>query len=304
MPRGRARHLRHCCGDYVGGSSDGAGRSSDRGQARGSALDWTDCGEGFECAHAKVPLDYDEPHGETIALSLKRLPASDPSRRIGSLFLNPGGPGGSGVEFVKDDAQYLFSKEVRARFDLVGFDPRGIRRSTPLRCFGSLDEVGAALAPFPFPYTRAEERVFEHSDKVIANACAKNAGPILDHMSTANVARDLDLLRQAVGDSKLTYYGISYGTYIGETYANLFPKTFARWSSTGSSTRSGGRQAGVTKRAPFRHSHACTTTRASTRRSSSSSRSAIRVARTARSPAAPQPGSGTSLAVCSTTRSR
>ena len=185
-------------------------------------LAWTGCADGFECAIARVPLDYDEPQGAMIALSLKRLPASDPSRRIGSLFLNPGGPGGSGVEFVQD-AQVLFSKEVRARFDLVGFDPRGIRRSTPLRCFGSLDEVGAALAPFPFPYTRAEERVFEHSNQVIAKACAKNGGPILDHMSTANVARDLDLLRQAVGDSKLTYYGISYGTYIGETYANLFP---------------------------------------------------------------------------------
>ena len=186
-------------------------------------LVWSDCGDGFQCAVAKVPLDYDAPHGATIALSLKRLPATDPSRRIGSLFLNPGGPGGSGVEFVQDQAQYLFSNEVRARFDLVGFDPRGIRRSTPLRCFGSLDEVGAALAPFPFPYTRNQESVFGHSDQLIRNACAQNAGPVLDHMSTANVARDLDLLRQAVGDSQLTYYGISYGTYLGETYANLFP---------------------------------------------------------------------------------
>ena len=187
-------------------------------------LDWVNCGDGFQCATANVPLDYDEPHGATIALRLKRLPAADPSRRIGSLFLNPGGPGGSGVEFVQDQAPYLFSREVRARFDLVGFDPRGIRRSTPLRCFGSLDEVGAALAPFPFPYTHAQERVWARADHAIATACAKNAGPIIDHMSTANVARDLDLLRQAVGDSKLTYYGISYGTYLGETYANLFPE--------------------------------------------------------------------------------
>ena len=139
------------------------------------------------------------------------------------MFLNPGGPGGSGIDFVRGAGPFLFSDEVRARFDLVGFDPRGIRRSTPLRCFDSLDEAVGVLTPFAFPFTRAEERAWEHSDRLLANACAKHAGAIIDHMSTANVARDMDLLRQAVGDSQLTYAGYSYGSYLGTTYANLFP---------------------------------------------------------------------------------
>jgi len=186
-------------------------------------LDWVDCGDGFECATALVPLDHDRPHGTKISLALARLPATDPSRRIGSLFLNPGGPGGSGVEFVRGAGPFLYSDEVRARFDLVGFDPRGINLSTPLRCYETLDDAFADLWPIAFPVTRQEERIWVRSDRAIARACAERAGPILDHMSTANVARDMDLLRQAVGDAKLTYAGYSYGTYLGATYANLFP---------------------------------------------------------------------------------
>ncbi|HEY6710515.1 MAG TPA: alpha/beta hydrolase [Actinomycetota bacterium] len=170
-----------------------------------------------------VPLDYDRPKGKQITLALARLPAADPSRKIGSLFLNPGGPGGSGVDFLFGAGPFLYSDEVRARFDLVGFDPRGIMRSSPLRCFDTFDESIAALAPFQFPVTRQEERVWIHSDRALSRACAEHAGSILDHMSTANVARDMDLLRRAVGDTKLTYAGYSYGSYLGATYANLFP---------------------------------------------------------------------------------
>jgi pimeloyl-ACP methyl ester carboxylesterase len=170
-----------------------------------------------------VPLDYDKPKGRQITLALARLPAADPSGKIGSLFLNPGGPGGSGVDFLFGAGPFLYSDEVRARFDLVGFDPRGIIRSTPLRCFDTFEEAEATLPPFQFPYTRAEERTWIQSDRALARACAEHAGPILDHMSTANVARDMDLLRRAVGDAKLTYAGYSYGSYLGATYANLFP---------------------------------------------------------------------------------
>ena len=116
--------------------------------------------EAFECATAVVPLDYDRPKGKQITLALARLPAADPSRKIGSLFLNPGGPGGSGVEFVQGAGPFLYSDEVRARFDLVGFDPRGIIGSTPLRCYDTLDEAFAVLAPMAFPVTREEERVW------------------------------------------------------------------------------------------------------------------------------------------------
>jgi pimeloyl-ACP methyl ester carboxylesterase len=203
--------------------------ASGTGSAAVPGLDWGSCaaeGEGleaFQCASAVVPLDYDKPKGRQITLALARLPASDPSRRIGSLFLNPGGPGGSGVDFLFGAGPFLYSDEVRARFDLVGFDPRGIIRSTPLRCYDTFDEALADLAPFPFPVTRKEERVWIRTDRAVARACAERGGPILDHMSTANVARDMDLLRRAVGDAKLTYAGYSYGSYLGNTYANLFP---------------------------------------------------------------------------------
>jgi pimeloyl-ACP methyl ester carboxylesterase len=214
---------------FTAPSSAGATTSpaSGTGSAAVPRLDWAACaGEGleaFECATAVVPLDYDRPKGQQITLALTRLPASDPSRRIGSLFINPGGPGGSGVEFVQGAGPFLYSDEVRARFDLVGFDPRGVIGSTPLRCYETLDDAIADLVPFQFPVTREEERAWIRSDRAIARACAERGGPILNHMSTANVARDLDLLRRAVGDAKLTYAGYSYGSYLGATYANLFP---------------------------------------------------------------------------------
>jgi pimeloyl-ACP methyl ester carboxylesterase len=204
----------------------GAPASSGTRSAAVPRLDWVSCGEGFEafqCATAVVPLDYDRPKGRQITLALARLPASDPGRRIGSLFLNPGGPGGSGVDMVLQGGPFLFSDEVRARFDLVGFDPRGIIRSTPLRCYETFNDALTDLPPFQFPVTREEEQVWVRSDRAIARACAERGGPILNHMSTANVARDLDLLRRAVGDAKLTYAGYSYGSYLGSTYANLFP---------------------------------------------------------------------------------
>jgi pimeloyl-ACP methyl ester carboxylesterase len=206
-----------------------ASSASGTGSAAVPRLHWGSCAaegpdlEAFQCATAVVPLDYDRPKGRQITLALARLPASDPSRKIGSLFLNPGGPGGSGVDFLFGAGPFLYSDEVRARFDLVGFDPRGIIRSTPLLCFDSLDDAEAALAPMQFPVTREEERVWIRSDRTVARACAERGGPILNHMSTANVARDMDLLRRAVGDAKLTYAGYSYGSYLGTTYANLFP---------------------------------------------------------------------------------
>jgi pimeloyl-ACP methyl ester carboxylesterase len=190
-------------------------------------LEWTPCFADvgpFECATADVPLDYDRPREATISVALTRLPATDPQRRIGSLFLNPGGPGGSGVDFVVGAGPFLYTDEVRARFDLVGFDPRGIYRSTGLQCFDSPDEWGPWFIPLAFPITREEERLWIAADRFLTSACEGRAGPIIDHMSTANVARDLDVLREAVGDPKLTYAGYSYGSYLGNTYANMFPQ--------------------------------------------------------------------------------
>ena len=196
-----------------------------------SGLRWWPCyaevAPNLECATFWVPLDHDRPDGRKISLALIRMPAADPGRRVGSLFLNPGGPGTSGVGMVLDGAEsgsFPYTDEVLARFDLVGFDPRGIHQSTPLLCFGSLEEALAIVPPVPFPVTRPEEALFERADRVLNQACQQRGGTIVDHMATADVARDLDLLREAVGDRRLTFAGYSYGSFLGITYASLFPR--------------------------------------------------------------------------------
>jgi pimeloyl-ACP methyl ester carboxylesterase len=193
-----------------------------------SKVHWSKCHAAlgpFECGTVRLPLDYDQQKGATISIALVRLPATDPQRRIGSLFLNPGGPGGSGVDFTLFAGPFLYTDEVRARFDLVGFDPRGTNRSTALRCFGTPKQWGPYFTPFAFPSTPEEEQIWIAADHYLDDACGRRGGRIADHMATANVARDLDVLRQAVGDDKLTYAGVSYGTFLGVTYANLFPET-------------------------------------------------------------------------------
>lgn len=190
---------------------------------------WSPCfqqfGLPFQCGTVQVPLDYSEPGVASISIALIRLPASDPSQRIGSLFFNPGGPGGSGVDFILGYAPFL-PTELTAHFDIVGFDPRGIARSTALRCFGTPRQWGPYFTPFAFPLTPEEEAIWEAADRFLVSECEQRAGAIIDHMSTADVARDLDLLRQAVGDEQLNYVGYSYGSYLGVTYANLFPNNF------------------------------------------------------------------------------
>jgi pimeloyl-ACP methyl ester carboxylesterase len=193
-----------------------------------SKVQWSKCHAAlgpFECGTVQVPLDYDQQNWATISIALVRLPATDPQRRIGSLFLNPGGPGGSGVDFTLFAGPFLYTDEVRARFDLVGFDPRGTNRSTALRCFGTPKQWDPYFTPFAFPSTPEEEQVWIAADHYLDDACDRRGGRIADHMATANVARDLDVLRRAVGDDKLTYAGVSYGTFLGVTYANLFPET-------------------------------------------------------------------------------
>jgi pimeloyl-ACP methyl ester carboxylesterase len=193
--------------------------------ASAAGVAWSKCyGGPFQCAIVHVPLDYDQPNGATISIALTRLPAADPAHRIGSLFINPGGPGGSGVDFVHFAGPSLFTQAVRDRFDLVGFDPRGVQRSTGLRCFGTPRQWGPLFNDFAWPTDGDQLLAWEGADRYLADACAQRAGAIAAHMSTANVARDLDRLRAAVGDSKLSYYGVSYGTYLGVTYANLFPR--------------------------------------------------------------------------------
>jgi pimeloyl-ACP methyl ester carboxylesterase len=204
-----------CAGAAAGGAAAGPGK-----------IAWSKCYSQmgpFECGTVQVPLDYDSPNGTTISLAVVRLPATDPAHRIGSLFLNPGGPGGSGVDYTVFAGPFLYTAEVRAKFDLVGFDPRGTNRSTALRCFGTDKQWGPYFTPFTFPSNAAEEQIWINADLYLDSNCAQRGGRIADHMSTANVARDLDVLRDAVGDAKLNYAGVSYGTMIGQTYANMFP---------------------------------------------------------------------------------
>jgi pimeloyl-ACP methyl ester carboxylesterase len=192
--------------------------------ANQSRLDWQDCGDGFECATVRVPLDYDRPSGRTIELALVRLPATDPARRIGSLFVNPGGPGNSAVQFVRESARSDYPAGVRARFDIVGMDPRGVAGSTPVQCFDSTADQERFFADYnPLPINRAELDAAADQTADLARRCQARSGWLLPHLSTANVARDMDTVRKAVGDPKLTYVGYSYGTYLGATYANLFP---------------------------------------------------------------------------------
>ncbi|WP_286690246.1 MULTISPECIES: alpha/beta hydrolase [unclassified Aeromicrobium] len=191
-------------------------------------IDWQACDEGapagFECASVQVPTDYDRPRGATTTVALTRLPASRPSSRKGSLFLNFGGPGGEGVSTLQQVFDVLVTPEVREHYDLVGFDPRGVGLSDPARCFDDADAEAAALEGLPaFPVTRSEERAFVRQTARISRACRAEAGDVIRHASTANVARDLELLRRAVGDDTLAYQGYSYGTYLGATYARLFP---------------------------------------------------------------------------------
>ena len=172
-----------------------------------------------------MPLDYDRPRGEQISIALTRMPATDPARRIGSLVVNPGGPGLSGVAFVQANFRDL-PAELRARFDIVGFDSRGLAGSTALRCYDTAEQARADRPPFLYPETPAEERAWRQADDKLSAACAEHAGPILDHMSSADVARDLERLRVHLNDRRLTYLGYSYGSLLGQTYANLFPAKF------------------------------------------------------------------------------
>jgi pimeloyl-ACP methyl ester carboxylesterase len=195
------------------------------GSIGSGAVRWADCGDGFQCGSVSVPVNYRDPDGLHLDLAVTRLPAADQAHRIGSLLTNPGGPGASGVDFVRQGgAEAIFSPAVRARYDIVGIDNRGIGRSAPVRCFDSTaDQVGFWRGnPFAFPVTRAEHRDLAARTSVYTRQCvARNAQ--LSAVSTETAARDLDEIRAAVGDDTTTYVGASYGTYLGAVYANLFP---------------------------------------------------------------------------------
>ncbi|MET9566014.1 alpha/beta hydrolase [Streptomyces tauricus] len=183
-------------------------------------------GDNWKCATLKAPLDWDKPKGDTIDLALIRAQASGAEdRRIGSLLFNFGGPGGSGVTTLP-----AFGKdydELRARYDLVSFDPRGVGRSAGVKCKDN-EQLDEYFQQDGTPDDDAEQRTLLDGTKEFNKACEKNSGKLLPHVRTTDAARDMDLMRQVLGDDELHYFGISYGTELGGVYAHLFPEKVGR----------------------------------------------------------------------------
>jgi pimeloyl-ACP methyl ester carboxylesterase len=189
-------------------------------------LSWRDCGGGFQCSTLLVPVDYAHPATAAIRIAVIRRPAGDPAHRLGSLLVNPGGPGGSGIGYARS-ADQIVSAALLAQYDLVGFDPRGVGQSAPVQCLND-QQMDAFVGTVPDPQNQAEQDQVVNEAKLLASECATRSTQLLGHVSTVEAARDMDVLRQALGDAKLTYLGKSYGTFLGATYADLFPSKVGR----------------------------------------------------------------------------
>ncbi|MFF3344160.1 alpha/beta hydrolase [Streptomyces sp. NPDC002779] len=197
-----------------------------RAEGGGAAPSPLPNGDEWQCATLKAPLDWDEPSGDTIGLALIRAEASgDKGKRIGSLLFNFGGPGGSGVTTLPAFGQDY--AKLRTRYDLVSFDPRGVGRSAPVRCQDD-QQLDAYFQQDGTPDDAAERTELLDNTKEFNAACEKNSEKMLPRVRTTDAARDLDLMRQVLGDAKLHYFGISYGTELGGVYAHLFPKRVGR----------------------------------------------------------------------------
>ncbi|WP_204034944.1 alpha/beta hydrolase [Micromonospora qiuiae] len=182
------------------------------------AVQWAPCEQDASalCGTLEVPVDWADPHGPTIDLALAKRPATDPNARRGSLVVNPGGPGGSGVDAA---LRAGYSDDLRRHFDILGFDPRGVARSAPVRC--SLDRI-LDLPAGPITTATAFDDMVAAS-RALADDCRTHSGPVFDHVDTLQVIRDIDAIRAAVGDDKLTFFGMSYGTLMAQQYAERYP---------------------------------------------------------------------------------
>ncbi|MET8689545.1 alpha/beta hydrolase [Streptomyces sp. NPDC004732] len=194
----------------------------------GQKLSWRDCGApGFECASMKVPLDYAKPAAGDIKLAVSRKQATKKKGRLGSLLVNPGGPGGSAVGYLQSYAALGYPAEVRAHYDMVAVDPRGVARSEPVTCLDG-KQMDAYTQTDVTPDDRRETDDLRTSFQTFATGCKERSAKVLPHVSTIEAARDMDVLRAVLGDDKLSYVGASYGTFLGATYAELYPARVGR----------------------------------------------------------------------------
>jgi len=184
-------------------------------------ISWQPCADKPEvkCSSMRVPLNWAQPRGEKISLALARHPATNPERRVGALFVNPGGPGGSGVQ-IATYAELFLSAELLARFDIIGVDPRGVAGSTPISCRVPESEPGYTL----FPRTETQFEQMVRHNRALGLGCLEQTGQLLRHVDTVSVARDHEAVRIGLGERRFNYLGLSYGTQIGANYAELFPQ--------------------------------------------------------------------------------
>ena len=189
-------------------------------------LNWRDCYGNYQCATLLVPINYSDLTVGAFSLALLRYQALDQDRRIGSLIVNPGGPGSSGVDYAYS-AEYIVSPEILERFDIVGFDPRGVGESSAIECLSDV-ETDASFAADPKPDDQAEFALFISDARDYYAKCAENTKHLTEY-STLNSARDLEILRAVLGDKKLNFLGKSYGTYLGTLFAELFPESVGRF---------------------------------------------------------------------------
>lgn len=192
---------------------------------RDQKLVWADCGDGWQCAALEVPRDYRRPKGNTFTLAITRLPARDLADRRGVLFVNFGGPGGTVVESLHAFGADLFAA-ANQHLDIVGVDPRGVGLTQPsVDCEANQETEGIYSQPFPIPLA-LDARALVRKSRAYVERCKDLNGEVLRYLSTVNTARDMDRVREAMGERKLNYFGFSYGTYLGSTYATLFPKRY------------------------------------------------------------------------------
>ncbi|MBV2357885.1 alpha/beta hydrolase [Streptomyces sp. J2-1] len=191
-------------------------------------LNWRDCGTaGFQCATLKAPLDYAKPDSGEVRLAVARKRATGKDERLGSLLVNPGGPGGSAIDYLQQYAAIGYPADVRARYDMVAVDPRGVARSEPVECLNGR-QMDAYTQTDMTPDDQKETNALVSEYRTFAESCGAHSAGLLRHVSTVESARDMDLLRSALGDDRLHYVGASYGTFLGATYAGLFPNRVGR----------------------------------------------------------------------------